>query len=38
MSRQMKREEIAAFEAKYGYKPTEIKSGPGRRGLLCQQE
>ena len=25
MSRQMKREEIAAFEAKYGYKPTEIK-------------
>lgn len=25
MSRAMKREEIAAFEAKYGYKPTEIK-------------
>ena len=25
MSRQMKREEIAAFEAKYGYKSTEIK-------------
>lgn len=25
MSRRMKREEIAAFEAKYGYKPTEIK-------------
>lgn len=25
MSRTMKREEIAAFEAKYGYKPTEIK-------------
>lgn len=25
MSRRMKREEIAAFEARYGYKPTEIK-------------
>ena len=40
MSRQMKREEIAAFEAKYGYKPTEIKveekrSKQRRIALLC---
>lgn len=38
MSRTMKREEIAAFEAKYGYKPTEIKVALDAVGFFVNKD
>lgn len=38
MSRPMKREEIAAFEAKYGYKPTEIKVALDAVGFFVNKD
>ncbi len=38
MSRAMKREEIAAFEAKYGYKPTEIKVALDAVGFFVNKD
>ena len=38
MSRTMKREEIAAFESKYGYKPTEIKVALDAVGFFVNKD
>lgn len=38
MSRPMKREEIAAFEKKYGYKPTEIKVAVDALAVFVQKD
>ena len=38
MSRAMKREEIAAFESKYGYKPTEIKVALDAVGFFVNKD
>lgn len=38
MSRAMKREEIAAFEAKYGYKPTEIRVALDAVGFFVNKD